>query len=531
MSRMHWLAIIALALPIFSPLQAQEKPLRTPENRVFRAGAHAQDITPAIGVSLNGGMADRKATAVYDPLHARCVVLDDGANQLVIVVCDACMIPRDIFDAAKEIIREKTGIPAANMLMSATHTHSAPTSTGVFQSDPDEQYRKALPGKIAAGVIKAHANLEPARVGWAVGSDPTQVYNRRWLTREGVTLPDPFGVVRDRIKMNPGIGNPQVQRSTGVIDPQITLLSAIAKSDGRPIALIANYSLHYVGGQPGDQVSADYFAQFAKRVGEMMEEEETQRRSEEETKGRSDEGTKGRGGEGTKAPSGSPQSPSNPKSEIPNPKSPPPFLALMSNGTSGDVNNVNFARKSNAPRKSGEQIVIVADSVAHAAMKAYRAIQYHDWVALKSAEAEIDLRVRKPTDKDIAQAKQWLEDARAQGPVLKSLPHIYARETVLLAEYPDAVKVKLQAHRVGELGLCAIPCEVFAEIGLSLKKQSPLKPTAVFSLANGYNGYLPTPAQHELGGYETWRARSSYLEVNASVKIEKTLMELLEKVK
>lgn len=203
----------------------------------------------------------------------------------------------------------------------------------------------------------------------------------------------------------------------------------------------------------------------------------------------------------------------------------------MSNGTSGDVNNVNFARKSSAPRKSGEQIVIVADSVAHAAMQAFRTIQYHDWVPLKSAEAEIELGVRKPTKEDLAQAKQWLEEAKAKGPVLQGLQSIYARESVLLADYPDHVKVKLQAHRVGGLGLCAIPCEVFAEIGLSLKKQSPLKPTAVFSLANGYNGYLPTPAQHELGGYETWRARSSYLEVNASVKIEKTLVELLDKVK
>jgi len=51
------------------------------------------------------------------------------------------------------------------------------------------------------------------------------------------------------------------------------------------------------------------------------------------------------------------------------------------------------------------------------------------------------------------------------------------------------------------------------------------------SLANGYNGYLPTPAQHDLGGYETWRARSSYLEKDASPKITKVLFELLDAVK
>ena len=105
-----------------------------------------------------------------------------------------------------------------------------------------------------------------------------------------------------------------------------------------------------------------------------------------------------------------------------------------------------------------------------------------------------------------------------------------ARETVLLAKYPPTVKLKLQALRVGELGIVAIPCETFVEIGLEIKKKSPLKPTFTIELANGYNGYLPTPEQHKGGGYETWRARSSYLEVEASPKITATLRELLAQV-
>ena len=71
---------------------------------------------------------------------------------------------------------------------------------------------------------------------------------------------------------------------------------------------------------------------------------------------------------------------------------------------------------------------------------------------------------------------------------------------------------------------------MFTEIGLEIKKKSPLKPTFTIELANGYNGYLPTPAQHALGGYETWRARSSYLEVGASDKITPVVLRLLDKV-
>ena len=69
--------------------------------------------------------------------------------------------------------------------------------------------------------------------------------------------------------------------------------------------------------------------------------------------------------------------------------------------------------------------------------------------------------------------------------------------------------------------------EVFAEIGLDLKRNKPLNDHFTISLANGYNGYLPTPEHHRLGGYETWRARSSYLETDASVQITAQLKEML----
>ena len=107
---------------------------------------------------------------------------------------------------------------------------------------------------------------------------------------------------------------------------------------------------------------------------------------------------------------------------------------------------------------------------------------------------------------------------------------IYAREAVLLDAYPDRVPVRLQAHRIGGLTIAAIPCEVFVEIGLELKRVKPLEQLFTISLANGYNGYLPTPEHHRLGGYETWRARSSYLETEAATAITKNLQEMLAEV-
>ena len=97
-------------------------------------------------------------------------------------------------------------------------------------------------------------------------------------------------------------------------------------------------------------------------------------------------------------------------------------------------------------------------------------------------------------------------------------------------KFPDTVDVKLQAIRIGSMGIVSMPCEVFAEVGLELKRRSPLRPTFTIDLANGYYGYLPSPEQHALGGYETWRATSSYLEVQASRKMTEALLEMLAEV-
>jgi hypothetical protein len=134
--------------------------------------------------------------------------------------------------------------------------------------------------------------------------------------------------------------------------------------------------------------------------------------------------------------------------------------------------------------------------------------------------------VRKPTDAEVTRAVGILE--KAKGRELKGADETYARETVLIAKYPAAVRVPVQVMAIDGCAVVAIPCEVFTEIGLRIKTNSPFKTTCVVSLANGYFGYLPTPEQHALGGYETWRARSSFLEVEASNKIEKAIVELMK---
>ena len=453
----------------------------TPPRQVFQAGAATSNITPKVGTSINGNMQDVPVQNIHDETRARCLVLDDGQTRLAIVVADLCMVSREVLDQAKRQAHAHTQIPVENMLMSATHTHSAGTACSVFQSDPSEDYLVFLSERIADAVIRAHRNLAPARIGWGVGQEPSQVFNRRWKMKPGTPLPNPFGG-QDQVLMNPGVGNPNLVEPAGPIDPEVPVIS-IQSPEGRPIALLANYSLHYVGGTGSGEVSADYYGMFADRMQQKLDAD---------------------------------------RQDL-------PFVAIMSNGTSGDINNIHWAGEKRTASPPYAQMRLVADTVAAEAYQVVQGIQYHDWVSLDAQQTEISLSVRRPDAQEVKRAQKII--SQAQDSVMTTRQEIYARETVLMNEYPEQVSVILQAFRLGELAITAVPCEMFVEIGLELKQKSPFQPTFSISLANGYNGYLPTPEQHRLGGYETWRARSSYLEVDAAPKITETLLDLLNKLK
>lgn len=452
----------------------------------FKAGAFAQDITPAsLPSPINGGLKGAFAATVTDPMHARALALHDGTQELILCVVDACMIPREICAAAKQIAARETGVSVSHMLISATHSHTCATMTAVFQSDPDPAYVAAVPARIAQALIRAHANLEPAEIAWGHDTDPTQVFNRRWFLYEGQTYENPFDSQGDRALVNPGYQNARVSHAAGPVDPEVSILAARAKSDGRPIALFANYSLHYVGGLPA--ISADYYGAFAQEVAERLHATDARYAGK------------------------------------------PAFVGIMSNGTSGNINNINTTAPAPQQRKApGAQIRIVAQSVGAATVRAWEKLAWTSVAPITTREREISLAVRKATPPELDRARQLVavtpRDKDGQFGDRKAL---YAREALLLDAYPDKVPLTLQAHRIGTLTLAAVPCEVFVEIGLELKATKPLAQHFTVSLANGYNGYLPTPEQHRLGGYETWRARSSYLETEAATIITRNLKEML----
>lgn len=450
----------------------------------LRAGAAAVDITPTaemFPMNMPGGFSANMAEKAHDAFHARAVVLADDKTEVAMVVVDNLGAGPDVLNEAKAIASAKTGIPADKMLISSTHTHSGPSLN--TRSETAAVYYKRFVEGVASSIIQAHEALKPASMGAAAHPLPDEVFNRRWYVKEGKMPLNPFGRL-DKVKTNPGTSPDVIDHPAGPTDPDITILS-IQGEKRKPLALFANYSLHYVGGAPGGQMSSDYFGEFARVMPSRV---------------RGDEN----------------------------------FVAVMSNGTSGDINNIPFGVV-RPPREPFEQIRIVAQKAADTAWFAYQKIGKHQSdVRVGMLQRDITLKLRKPTAEDLAHAKLVLAVKNKDTEALAKLPtraKNYAGNVVSAAENPEeTLTVQIQAIRIGDFAVCGIPFETFVETGLDLKKRSPFPKTMVIGLANGKHGYLPTLEQHKLGGYETWLGTNRVQE-DTSVILTNNLLEMLAELK
>jgi hypothetical protein len=452
------------------------------ESDKLMAGTAEVDISPTVTpFQLRSGPSD----LVHDPLHVRAVAFQNGKGRAVIVLMDAIGVGREMTDEAKVIAAEKTGWKPEEMLVSGTHTHTAPK--GGDSSPGRTAYEKRRKDGLAEALIEAIESLEPAKVGFASDEEPTEVFNRRWYMEEGFMPKNPLGGY-DKVKMNPGLNN--LVKPAGPTDPEVAVIDVRDKK-GQPLGLIANYALHYVGGVPrvidekGREVgmaSADYFGEFARIMPYRL-----------------------RGATGNEN-----------------------FVAMMTNGTSGDINNIDFYRN-RGPRAPFEQIRVVAGKTADAAYRAVQKIDNYDEspiVAMK--QRNVTIHYRKPKQEDIDRAIELMKLSPKERNEINSRTSSVAQNTLRFSE-PEMTKTEdviIQAIRIGDQAIVSMPFEVLVEIGMEIKEKSPFPRTLIIELANGGYGYLPPPHQHKLGGYETWLGTSRFVE-DTSVVLTKNLFEML----
>ncbi|NLF70368.1 MAG: hypothetical protein GX575_15125 [Candidatus Anammoximicrobium sp.] len=449
----------------------------------FRAGAATSVITPPLGRPIVGNFIAPLSTNVHDELHARCLVLDDGKTKLALVVLDLLGTEAGMCAESRSLIEKQVGIPAANVLISAVHTHSASSVGGKAPAAEQPQYadyRAFVVRRIVDGVRCAANRLRPAHLACLTTQAPEHVFNRRWFLKPGTMPPNPFGGI-DQVKMNPSAGSSDLVKPAGPTDPTVTIL-ALREPDGRPIAVYSTYSLHYVGGVPKGDISADYYGVYCDRLERLL--------------GGDEQG--------------------------------PPLVALMANASSGDINNVNF-RQPRPAKKPYEQIRFVAHDLADKVYAALAKAEYRDQVTLAARFRETIVARPSPTAEQIAWAKQTLTKP-APKPDQVNLPYSYARRIMGMIDREQKVSVPLQVLRIGPACIGTMPGEPFCEIGLEFRQRAGMQPAVLVEWAHGGFGYIPTAKHFEWGGYETWLGSCAF-EPHASEKLLDTLLEMVAEVR
>ncbi len=442
-------------------------------------GAAVVDVTPVtLPVYINGSMTAKRAETIHSRVNARAIVVGDGETRIALVVVDSCMMPKVLLDDAKRRAEKRVGISADHIMISATHTHSAPSSFGALGTPADLNYVPYLREKLVEAIESADRQRRPARIGWGSGIAADFTAVRRWILRPDRVADDPFGNPTVRANMHTARNLDDVTGPSGPEDPQLSMI-AFESLDGEPIAVLANFSMHYFGDAP---ISADYFGLFCDGLKDRVQSTPADDRH---------------GGD---------------------------CVVVMSHGCSGDI----WKRDYFSWRDEDEDTIeSFTDGLVEIAAKVHGSIEFRDADSVAMAESRLPMRYRVPDD----QRLKWSQEifTALDGELPQTREQIYAREQVLLNEL-QSTEVVVQAVRLGDIGIVTTPTETYALTGIKFKSRSPLRNTMVIELANGADGYIPPPEQHLLGGYNTWAARSAGLEVTAEPKIVAAGLRLLEQV-
>ena len=154
--------------------------------RILIAGAAAADITPEDSQFLFGyPHVPRYSTGVHDHLLSSALFLSDGKIPLLLVANDVIFIGHETARRVRIRIEQQTGIPAANIMITATHTHSGPLTVDMLsnEADPivpkaDLQYVERLENGIVQAALQAYRNAQPAQIGRGIANGSCVGTNR-----------------------------------------------------------------------------------------------------------------------------------------------------------------------------------------------------------------------------------------------------------------------------------------------------------------------------------------------------------------
>ena len=449
----------------------------------LQVGFAERDITPEIGMEQPGGYGKSFHRTLHDPCKVRASVWDDGVTRAAVVGIDALLIRRETVEKVRAEIEKQCGIPALNILIGASHSHSSgPVGMvlpGEFDhasdlvkdlaynksSTADPKYLAHVEKQLVDAVVAADKSRKPALVGVGKGIEDKAAYNRRFRMKNGLTM------------THPRPGNPDIVEPAGPIDPEVGVVGAW-DDQGKLLGCVVNYACHATASPGG--ISANYIYYLEKVV---------------------------RGFFG------------------------PDVVVVFTAGCCGDITQVDNLTKVANP-KAEQWSQLVGGRVGAEAVKVLVSIEPGPVAPVVVKTKTINVGRRVPRPERVAACLDLVSRAPDKN---DPTDWLFAKEIVMLdavIKKQPRVDVEVQAVQIGPAVFVSNPAEYFVEYGLGIKKASPFEFTFPVELANGCVGYVPTEealGPHG-GGYETRLTYYSNLEPTAGTQIMNAGIELTKQL-
>ena len=422
----------------------------------FEFGYAQADITPAYGIPLCGYFNPRPNQGAYDRLAVKAAVFRTGDEYAAVVSYDLCLLDAKFVDKLNQRLKDSQSPLADKTLFCATHTHTGPYTSALFDDNSDEKYMEDLEEKSIGVLADAFLSLAPAELFTARTECSTLAFNRRYIMKNGKTL------------TNPGKFNPEIDRPEGGIDPEIILMEI--RQNDRPALLIANISNHTdtIG---GNIVSADWPGRMEKVIQQEV---------------------------GFDLPVMTiiaPQGNIN-HFNVNTPGSQTGYEEACRIGKA----YAHVILSSLYQLKKQENTRIVTRSCTVAAP--YLQLTDQEYADAKAVYEETK-------DAKMEEGRDFTSQDIARG--VPAVKKFFAELAIGCRENPikeERIVKQLMIAFGDELAIVSLPCEPFVEIGYGIRSNSRYPLTVLAALGMGEIGYVGMPYHYGIGGYETSPSRT-----------------------
>jgi len=464
----HTLAEAKKAREFLENLTGQKSERKAPAKPPLQAGVAVADITPPVGYRMCGYFDERLSTGVLNPLHAKALVLRQGDARIAMAFCDLIGLSTDVSQRVRDRVAKEIGIPWANILLAATHSHTGPLYADALRDhlhekavaehgkDPCEEvdYPSQLVSRIVDAIKEADAKVRPVQAEAVVTQQQGLSFNRRFHMKDGT------------VRFNPGVLNPDIVRPAGPIDPDV---GVVLFRDGQTaVAGLMNFALH-LDTLGGTQYAADYPYFTEQTLREKLGKD---------------------------------------------------FVLLFGNGTCGDINHIDVTTKD---RLTTDAIGTTLGRTAAAGLDQAKGIAEP---SLAVRNVAIETPVQQFTPAEIEQAKKDMDKIGTSE--MSFLDQVKAYKIVDAQSRGASIPLEVQVFRLSdEVAIVGLPGEVFVDLGLAIKNASPFPITLVIELCQGGIAYVPTEKAFAEGSYETVNSR---IEPGGGEKMARVAIRLLKEL-